>query len=345
MSKSFCFANDYNQNLHLKLQGQIYQLNGTRLLGYGHDSVTKETIKLILNHLDEYLSESAAGYFMPNGTMANKLALRQLLMPGQGVLMPKTAHPNNHEAGSLAAAGIPIIAEPCLMGKITPEQIQDVVRHHNTDQHVFIGAVCIALPTELGTLYEPKELAEISVCCHQLDLDLYIDGARLFTVLGSPYNYNLKDIASYCDAFYIGGTKNGGDCEFLIFPDRSRTRSFPNLMKQYGALSAKTFMLAAEFKAFFTDDLYVKLGSHANLMAQKLGEQLVQCGVKFRVPVQTNQLFPMLKSSIVEQLAKKYQFYIWENLDESVKVIRLVTSHATTQGEVDEFIQNLIELL
>ena len=42
---------------------------------------------------------------------------------------------------------------------------------------------------------------------------LYMDGARLAYALACPENdVTLKDIASLCDVFYIGGTKCGALC-------------------------------------------------------------------------------------------------------------------------------------
>lgn len=78
------------------------------------------------------------------------------------------------------------------------------------DHLVQPGMVYISQPTEYGTLYSKKELAELSEVCKKYNLALYADGARLAYALATPENdVTLADLATYCTAFYIGGTKCG----------------------------------------------------------------------------------------------------------------------------------------
>ena len=75
---------------------------------------------------------------------------------------------------------------------------------------VMPGMVYISQPTEYGTLYTRKELIEIRRICDQYKLRFYLDGARLAYALAADANdVSLKDLATLCDVFYIGGTKCG----------------------------------------------------------------------------------------------------------------------------------------
>ena len=98
------------------------------------------------------------------------------------------------------------------------------------ERMVFPGRVYISHPTEYGTLYAKKELEAKSAVCHEYNIPLYMDGARLGYGLATPENdVTLKDIAKLCDAFYIGGTKVGALCgEALIFSQKSYCTFFPN---------------------------------------------------------------------------------------------------------------------
>jgi threonine aldolase len=49
----------------------------------------------------------------------------------------------------------------------------------------------------------------------------------------------------------------------------------------------------------------------------------------------------ILPKSVIEELKKKYGFYVWSRVDESYSCIRLVTSWATPGDAVNEFLADL----
>ncbi len=91
----------------------------------------------------------------------------------------------------------------------------------------------------------------------------------------------LADIAHLCDAFYIGGTKCGllfG--EAVVFPKPGTAPHFFTLIKQYGALMAKSKVLSARFDALFTGDLGMTMARHANKEADRVREALKKTGTR-----------------------------------------------------------------
>ena len=69
----------------------------------------------------------------------------------------------------------------------------------------------------------------------------------------------LKDIASLCDIFYIGGTKVGALFgEAVVIPQPGLIRQFDTIVKQRGVLLAKGRLLGLQFDPLFTDGLYLK---------------------------------------------------------------------------------------
>ena len=89
------------------------------------------------------------------------------------------------------------------------------------------------------------------------------------------------------------------------------------------------------------NDLYFELANHANQMACLFNEELKLMGFKFLTHSPSNQIFPILPNKIIEELQKDYSFYIWEEINSNCSAIRLVTSWATEENKVLEFLEKL----
>lgn len=152
----------------------------------------------------------------------------------------------------------------------------------------------------------------------------------------------MADISALTDIFYIGGTKNGALLgEAIVFNSPHLAPDFDYVLKQKGALLAKGRLLGIQFLELFQNDLYFDLASHANKMAMKIKKAIQENGYSFLTISVTNQIFPILPKKIIEKLEKKYLFYEWEAIDENNSAIRLITSWATTESKVEEFIKDL----
>jgi threonine aldolase len=58
----------------------------------------------------------------------------------------------------------------------------------------------------------------------------------------------------------------------------------------------------------------------------------------------TNQIFPIFPNKVISELNKEFDFYVWKKIDDNKSAIRLVTSWATDEKEVDNFIKYLEEI-
>ena len=201
---------------------------------------------------------------------------------------------------------------------------------------VFPGMVYISHPTEYGTLYSLNELREISSICHQYEIPLYLDGARLgYGLMSKHTDLSLQDIAKYCDVFYIGGTKVGALCgEAVVFTKGNTPRHFMTLVKQHGALLAKGRLLGIQFDTLFTDNLYFEISHHAIRMAEKLKRIFEEKGYQFYIDSPTNQQFVILENEQMAHLQEKVRFSFWEAYDEDHTVVRFATSWATREEDV-----------
>ena len=196
--------------------------------------------------------------------------------------------------------------------------------------------VYISHPTEYGTLYTKGELAELSAVCAGYNIPLYLDGARLGYALAAPQtDVTLRDVAEYCDVFYIGGTKSGALCgEAVVFPKENTPRHFVTKIKQRGALLAKGRLTGVQFDALFTDGLYLKIGKNAIDTAEELKRALREKGYEFYIESPTNQIFVVLEDTQIERLRERVVFSFWEKIDETRTVVRFATSWATKMEDV-----------
>lgn len=334
------FINDYSEGAHEKVLDALVKTNMEKLTGYGTDSYTERAKEKIRKAIGK---EEAKIYFLVGGTQTNQVTIDCMLAPYEGVIAAESGHVAQHEAGAIEFSGHKVLTLPHENGKIKAEDVKeliDVFYENGSYEHmVFPGMVYVSHPTEYGTLYTKEELTKLSEVCREYDIPLYLDGARLGYALATPgTDLTLCDIAELCDVFYIGGTKCGALCgEALVFPEKEPKR-FVTRIKQHGALLAKGRLCGVQFDALFTDDLYGKIGKNAIDTAYRIKDALREKGYKFFIDSPTNQTFIVVDNAFLTEFGKKVGYDYWERYDESHTVIRLCTSWATTNEDVDKLI-------
>ena len=255
-----------------------------------------------------------------------------------------------HETGSVEACGHKVIELPNINGKLNAGQVSEYCRlHHSDEAHehmVMPGAVYISNPTEVGTLYSREELIALRGVCDRWNLILFLDGARLGYGLASPENtLDLPFLAETCDAFYIGGTKQGllfG--EALVISNDSLKKDFRYMIKQKGGMFAKGRLMGVQFEEMMKDGLYMELSEHASRLAMKLKAAITELGYPFLFDSPTNQQFPILPDSLLDELKKNYSYAYQKRMDPEHSAIRFCTSWATKEEDVDKLIADLRKL-
>jgi threonine aldolase len=191
-------------------------------------------------------------------------------------------------------------------------------------------------------VYTKSELIELHHICKNHHLPLFIDGARLGYSLATKEAVSLSDIASLCDVFYFGGTKTGALFgEAVVITNEGLQKDFTYLIKQKGGLLAKGRLLGIQFKVLFENHLYNTLASHAVGLAVKIRRAFEEHGFQMRYDSLTNQQFPILPADAVDVLKEKYAFQLWEKQDDGNVTIRLCTSWATKEADVEELIMDI----
>lgn len=288
-------------------------------------------------------SPQAAVHFLVGGTQVNETAISAFLRPWEAVVSASSGHICVHEAGSIEHNGHRIMELSSPDGKLTPAMLRNFMSGSFNDHTVIPRLTYISNTTELGTVYTAQELRELGSCCRELGLALYCDGARLGSAMDAGGS-SFADYASACDAFTIGGTKNGllfG--EALVITNPMFQPGFRNCMKQQGAMLAKGRLLGVQFETILQDGLYLRLASHANALAKRLADGLERLGIPLLTPWQSNQIFPILPDGAVEELRKNVEFETERKIDQTHTCIRFVTAWHTRVEDVEELLKLLGE--
>ena len=332
------FSCDYQEGCHPSILQKLTETNMEQTDGYGMDDYCQQAADMIRKR---FKCENAAVHFLIGGTQANATVIDSILRSYEGVLCADTGHINVHETGAIEATGHKVLALPGKDGRITSAQISVAAALQADDEHtVRPGMVYISLSTEIGTLYNLAQLHDIYETCKKLGLYLYVDGARLGCALMSPVNdIQVEDLAANCDAFTIGGTKNGalfGEAVVLVNP--ALQPRFRYMIKQHGGMLAKGRLLGLQFMALMENDLYFTIASHAVDEAMRIRTVLREKQIPLVVDSPTNQLFPIFTDEQLEKLEENFAFSTWERIDEKSTAVRICTSWATKTEDVDQLI-------
>ena len=332
------FECDYMEGCHPFILNRLTEINFEKISGYGCDEICKSAKQKIRVACD---CPNAEIHFLVGGTQTNATVIDALLKRYETVITANTGHITEHEAGAIEAKGHKVTMLPSHDGKISCDDLLAFLKNYFDDENnahiVRPGVVYISFPTEFGTIYSLDELKSLRKVCDEYNLKLYLDGARLGYGLSASSDVTLKDIAKYCHAFYIGGTKVGAMFgEAVVFTEENLVPHFFTLIKRNGALLAKGWLLGVQFDTLFTDDLYFKISDNAIKMAKRIEQAFVQKGYKIFIDSPTNQKFIVLENSKMQELKKSVSFSYWQKFDENHTVVRFATSWATTDEQVDE---------
>lgn len=342
------FNCDYTEGAHPRILEKLMETNFDQTIGYGmdeHCQKAKEYIKAACKN------ENADVHFLVGGTQTNVTVIDAALRAYQGAVCAETGHINVHETGALEACGHKCITIPSSDGKIYEPEVRELLSTHfanGGDEHmVQPKLVYISNPTEYGTIYSKTELKGLYDLCKEFGAYLFLDGARLgYGLMCKENDLTLADIAKYTDVFYIGGTKVGALFgEAVVITNNELKPDFRYNIKQHGGMLAKGRLLGIQFETLFEDGLYFDIAGHAMNMAEKIREKMVELGAEFTVASPTNQIFVSLPNDVIEELSKKYVLEPWGKVDDTHTSMRICTSWATKEENVDALLSDMERVL
>ncbi len=335
------FASDNYSGIHPEIFEAIQRANSQHQISYGDDFFTEEA-----NHLFEKIFGKVTVLYTFNGTGANVTCLKCCTLPFQSVICSEYAHILVDECGaptqSIGCSLLPLKTDD---GKLTPEMIKPLLGRignvHNTQPKV----ISISQSTELGTVYSIDELKNLCDFAHKNGMYVHLDGARISNAVAA-LGVGLKQATVDCgvDIMSFGGTKNGlmiGEA-VLIFNDKLKANA-PYFHKQSAQLFSKNRFIAAQFTALLSNDLWLRMATQSNNMAQLLASKVKDIkDVKINRSVDANAVFAIIPENVIQPLRAKYSFYEW---DAATHEQRWMCSFDTTEEEVEEFVNTLKKLL
>ena len=335
------FGNDYSYGACPEILDRLARTNDTAFPGYGSDAACEDAKRRIREACE---APDADVWFLVGGTQTNQVVIYAITPPYAGVVAATTGHVNVHEAGAIEFTGHKVLTLPHHDGKIDADELGEYCATFYADGNythmVFPGCVYISQATEYGTLYTLAELEAIRKVCTKYDMPLFIDGARLgYALTATGNDVTIEDIARLADVFYIGGTKVGAMFgEAVVFTHGNMPKHFVTIVKQHGALLAKGWLLGLQFDTLFTDGLYLRIARHANDAADRIRKVLVERGYTLTFDAPTNQIFVTLDNETSERLQRDVRLGFTEKADDTHTVMRICTSWATTDEQVDELV-------
>lgn len=328
------FGSDNHSGAHPDVLAAIADANADHAKPYGDDPWTARAQELLRAHL----GDRAEPFLVFNGTGANVSALRACLKPWEGVICADTAHLTVDEGGAPERmGGIKLMTTATPDGRLTPDDVERMVRRVGDEHAVQARVVSVTQSTELGTVYPLGELRALADAAHAHGLLLHVDGSRIANA-AAALSCSLADVTSACgvDVISFGATKNGAlGAEAVVFLDPSLADGFKYLRKQSMQLASKGRFLAAQLVALLEGELWLRNAAHANAMAARLAAAVEGlAGVTITQAVEANAVFAILERAATAELQRSWPFYVW---DEGSGEVRWMCSWDTTADEVDAF--------
>jgi threonine aldolase len=174
--------------------------------GIALDNFTRGgTVEKLEQRFAAMLGKEAA-VFMPTGTLANHLAIRQLCGVKSRAVVPEQSHLYN-DTGDCVPRLSGINLMPLAKGRpfFTLDELQEVLQRAMTDRvYSQVGAVLIESPVrrQHGQIMPYEDMAAVTSYCRAQGLATHLDGARLYMMCAatgiSPQQYT-----SHFDTVYI----------------------------------------------------------------------------------------------------------------------------------------------
>ena len=339
------FASDNTAGIAPAILDALAEANRGYARGYGNDDWTLAAER----KLAEIFEREVAVFLVPTGTAANALALAQVSPPWGVVFCHADSHIATDECGApeFFGHGLKLVGLAGDGAKIAPDTLKAALAGYggHSPHQMVPAALSITQASEAGTIYRSGEIAALAEIAHARALAVHMDGARFANALvrlnASPAEMTWR---SGVDVLSFGATKGGAlAAEAVVVFEPARAAFMGERRKRAGHLLSKHRFIAAQFLAYLAEDRWLTLARHANAMADRLAATLTTVGLKPVWPVEANLIFVVLPRALDAKLqAAGATYYVRssESLDVGADnvLVRLVTSFATEQSDIDRFI-------
>jgi threonine aldolase len=253
---------------------------------YGEDPTVTELearVAALLGH--------EAAIFTPTGSLANQLAMRLLVSPGEEIVCDVQAHVVRAELGAAATfSGITTRTWDAPRGLLDPDVVRQLVRPAGGPYLVSTTAIAVENTHNFGggTVQPLERLQEVRAIADEHGLGVHLDGARLWNAhvaSGVPLHaYGaVADTVSVCLSKGLGAPVGS-----VLVSSAERIASARVWRKRYGAGMRQVGILAAA--GLFALDHNVERLADDHARAQRLAFALAEAvdGVVVPEHVETN---------------------------------------------------------
>ena len=290
-----------------------------------------------------------AALFVPSGTMGNLIAVLAHCQRGDEVILEMDSHIYYYEVGGMSAVAgvIPrLIAGD--KGILNPQDVKMALREINL-HYPKTTLICVENTHNRagGTITSPKIIEEICQLAHQRNIQVHLDGARIFNAavaLNIKPALLAKDVDSMMFCLSKGlsapvGSILTGSKEFIQRARKNR-KMLGGGMRQAGILAAAGIIALENMVERLEED-------HKN--ARILGEGLADIGgIKIDLEtIQTNMVYFNLNKSgmnTYQFLPKLAEYNILGSPQPPTKV-RLVTHYGINEDDIYVTIKAIKEIV
>ena len=344
MTQRIEFRSDNAAGVHDAILAAVGAANVGSALAYGADDWSRRLQQRVA---DVFEFPSAQVFPVISGTAANALSLSALCPPWGAVLCHDSSHIMRSECGatSLLSGGAVMRGLAGVGSRLTGEALADAFATTNwgDPHHSQPAVLSLTLPTDHGALYRADEVAALAAAAKAEGLKVHLDGARIANALAAlgctPAEVTWR---AGVDVISLGATKNGVlSTDAIISFDPVASQQLVYRTKRAGHVASKMRFQAAQLDAYLTDGRWIALAARANATMSRLAGGLHGMGVELLLQPEVNMAFARVADEVIVRLdAAGLDFYRM-----GPETIRLVTSFATTDAEIDDALRRFATVL
>jgi len=189
-----------------------------------------------------------AGLFSPTGSLANQLAIRTLVKPGEELLVETRSHIVRAELGAAATfSGITTRTWPTTDGTLKAEDPL-AIAHENAGPYL-VSTKAIAVENTHnfggGTVQPIEEIAKLSSAAHARGITMHLDGARIWNAHVAS-GVSFAEYGKHFDTISVCLSKGlGAPIGSLMLSTKERVAEARIWRKRYGAGMRQVGIIAA----------------------------------------------------------------------------------------------------
>ena len=204
-----------------------------------------------VNSLEERLAAMfghQAGLFCPTGSLANQLAIRTLVKPGEELLVETRSHIVRAELGAAATfSGITTRTWPSTDGLLKADDAL-AIAHENAGPYL-VSTKAIAVENTHnfggGTVQPIDEIAKLSSAAHARGIAMHLDGARIWNAHVAS-GVSFSEFGKHFDTISVCLSKGlGAPIGSVMLSTKERVAEARIWRKRYGAGMRQVGIIAA----------------------------------------------------------------------------------------------------